>query len=450
MPAPRNFQKRIPKAYIPAVKVGRKRGSNRGSHGRWLFIWFALTGVAMVSATAGALLAMSINVNPLRQAELNPQEEEIFNRQGETISRSTLRLPELTRPVHILLMGTDKVEGGRSGDSFSGLSDTMLLLRFAPETSQVSVLSIPRDTRAQIPDHGINKVNSANILGGPALAAKTVSNLLEDVPIDRYVRVNLDGVEQLIDALGGVTIHVPNDMKYTDQTQGLYIDLKEGKQHLNGDQALQFLRFRYDSYGDIGRVQRQQMMMRALVDQALQPSIVVKIPKILSVIQSNLDTNLSVEELVALVGFSTQIDREQVQLLMLPGDFNGTGRDEVSYWLPNRSKTREMMAQHFDQGYVEMSESEPANQRIAIQYSRENTEELNKLVAKLRDGGYGNVYVDHNWGKSVEVTRVVAQGGSERSAREVQALIGLGEVRVESTGVLQSDVTIQIGRDWRL
>lgn len=84
------------------------------------------------------------------------------------------------------------------------------------------------------------------------MAARSASDLLGGVGIDRYVRINVLGVEKLIDALGGVKVYVPQDMKYQDDSQHLYINLKKGEQHLNGAQAVQFLRFRYDAYGDIG------------------------------------------------------------------------------------------------------------------------------------------------------------------------------------------------------
>ena len=189
----------------------------------------------------------------------------------------------MSRPVNILVLGikvlTVDVPHEKHEDlgyhalvnSFTGLSDSMLLLRFDPNRDYVSVLSIPRDTKTVVPGRGVTKINSANYHGGPALAAESVSNLLSDVTIDRYIRVNVQGIEKLIDALGGVNVYVPQDMKYTDHSQHLYINLKKGQQYLDGNKALQFLRFRYDAYGDIGRVQRQQTFMRALVEEALSP-----------------------------------------------------------------------------------------------------------------------------------------------------------------------------------
>lgn len=440
-----------------AYPVRKKPTKRKQRH--WLWLWLGLTGVAMISATAGAMFAVSLSSKPLLQSELSAEEAAVFGK-GGSISRSTLRLPELTRPVNILVLGTKVLTSDLDHppeedlgyhalvNSFDGLTDTMLLVRFDPEAKKLNVLSIPRDTRTYVEGQGLTKLNAANYHGGPALTAKATSELLGGVGIDRYLRVNVQGVEKLIDALGGVTLYVPKDMKYKDDSQHLYIDLKEGRQHLNGAQAMQFLRFRYDKYGDVGRVQRQQMFMRALIEQALNPVTLARLPKILSVIQSHLDTNLSVEELVALVGFGAQTERKDVQMLMVPGNFNGTGHQEVSYWLPSQRRIQRMMTQYFDQGFNDRPDTNPAYVRIVIQDSTGDPEAVQALVNKLRDVGYRNVRVDEAWKESLRVTRLVAQQGDDNSADGIRDALGFGEVRVESTGSLDSDVTIQLGQDW--
>ncbi|NEO28941.1 MAG: LCP family protein [Symploca sp. SIO3C6] len=417
------------------------------------------TGIAMLSATAGAMLAVSLSSMPLLQTKLSPAEKAVFAN-GESISRSSMRLPELTRPVNVLVLGTKVLTSDLDEkpvqdlgyhalvNSFDGLSDTMLLLRFAPDQEKLTVLSIPRDTRTYVPGIGRTKLNAANYHGGPALTARATSDLLGGVGIDRYIRVNVQGVEKLIDALGGVTVYVPKDMKYTDHSQHLYINLKEGKQRLNGEQALQFLRFRYDQYGDVGRVQRQQIFMRAMIEQVLNPTTLARVPKILSVIQSNLDTNLTVEELVALVGFGAGTKRSNTQMLLVPGQFSGTGHSEVSYWLPDRRRIRQMMARHFDIGYSDEQEINPSYLRIAIQDSTDEPEAVKALVKTLREAGYRNIYISDRWSETLQTTRIVAQQGDSRSADDIRSYLRLGEVRIESTGSLTSDVTIQLGQDW--
>ncbi|MEC4984037.1 MAG: LCP family protein [Oscillatoria sp. PMC 1068.18] len=460
MPARKTREKR-PQAQGKRPRTTTKKlqkTPQKAKKGRWLGIWLGLTGVAMLSATAGAILAVSLNSTPLLQTELSPEEEAVFG--SEAISRQSFRLPELTRPVNILILGTkvltsDVDEASEDVgyhalvNSFEGLSDTMLLLRFDPEDEKLTLLSIPRDTRAEIEGHGTTKINAANYYGGPALAAKSISNLLEDVPIDRYIRVNVQGVEKLIDALGGVTVYVPHDMKYQDDSQHLYINLKQGEQHLDGEKAMQFLRFRYDRLGDIGRVQRQQMLMRSLVEQTLNPATVGRVPKIIKVIQDNIDTNLSIEEIVALAGFATETDREKMQMLMVPGNFNNDGKNEESYWVPYRRPIREMMAKHFDQGYSNVETTDPAYLSVAIQDSTGSPRAIAAMKNYLQAAGYRNVYVvDDTWEDTLSVTRIIAQGGDESAASAIRADLGFGEVRVESTGSLASDVTVQLGQDW--
>lgn len=429
----------------------------------WLLMGFGLSAIAVISSAMGAFLALSLSNTPLRQARLTPEQEAVFNDE-ETLTFDTLQIPKLSRPVNILVLGikvtTDDVPQLATEDvgyhalvnSFDGLSDSMLLLRVDPEKDYVTVLSIPRDTKTLVEGKGITKINDANALGGPALAAESVSNLLNGVPIDRYIRINVQGVEKLLDALGGVNLYVPHNMKYTDHSQHLYIDLKEGQQHLDGAKALQFLRFRYDAYGDVGRVQRQQSFMRALIEQALSPKTILKMPDILSVVRSHIDTNLSTNELIAIAGFTAQKDRSSINMVMLPGDFNVPEEGELSYWLPNHRRIQEVVAQHFDMQtdyYATSTISEPSNLKIAIQTTEENQEIAQNIVDYLRSHGYNRSFVTRQFTtQPLLKTKIVAQQGDNFSAAQVRADLGVGEVVVESTGVLNSDITIQVGQDW--
>ncbi|WP_096608267.1 LCP family glycopolymer transferase [Calothrix sp. NIES-2100] len=441
-----------------------KKKHQNSKSGRWLWFWVGMSGIAMVSATAGALLAVSLTSTPLQQAQLSPQEEAVFD--GDRISGGGLRFSELTRPVNILVMGmsvlppdvdnppeeTKNLRYLPQVNSFDGLSDVMLLIKFDPQSKKMTMLSIPRDTRTEIEGHGVKKINHANLEGGPALTAKTVSNLLDGVAIDRYVRINVLGVAKLIDALGGVTVYVPKDMKYQDEAQHLYINLKAGKQHLNGDQALQLLRFRHDELGDIGRIQRQQMVLRALMDQSLNPATVAQFPKVLDVVKEHIDTNLNVEELVALVGFGVRTNRSNMQMLMVPGRFSEKNEYDASYWLPNKDGIAKLMAQHYGVESTQVQEqqtTEPSSVRVAIQDSTgSDFNTLRPLIRSLEKAGYRNIYVSKPWSEPLDVTHIVAQQGDGNSAGSIRDILGFGEVRVESTGNIASDISIQVGKDW--
>lgn len=466
-------------AKFNSVNYPLKKQSKKLPKGKAIIVGLGLASVSVVSAVVGAFLAVTVSdVPPLKQVELTQEEQKVFS--DTDMVAANLNLPELKRPVNILLLGIKVVKSDLEDrgiayekqdvgydhlvNSFHGLSDSMLLLRFDPEKEKVSVLSIPRDTRVNIEGYGIRKINHANDYGGPALTAKVASELLGGVKIDRYVRVNVQGVEKLIDALGGITVNVPKDMKYTDFSQHLYIDLKKGVQHLDGDKTMQFLRFRYDEFGDISRVQRQQMLMRSAVEQTLKPATIIKIPKILSVIQSHLDTNLTVRELMALSNFASKTDRSHIQMMMLPGDFNDPN-ERVSYWLPNEQGIHKLMTQHFelpknDSDYLAIADRRAAaldgeynlqspRIRIMIQDSTDSQQVLQSSLDTLRDAGYSRVSASKNWQTSLPVTRIIAQSGDEEAAQEVRTILGVGEVVVESTGVLGSDVTVQLGRDWK-
>jgi polyisoprenyl-teichoic acid--peptidoglycan teichoic acid transferase len=440
----------------------KDKNSPNSKSARWVWFWVGMSGIAMVSATAGALLAVSLTSTPLQQAQLSPQEEAVFD--GDRISGRGLRFSELTRPVNLLVMGmsvlppdvqnppaeTKNLRYLPQVNSFDGLADVMLLLKFDPETKKIAMLSVPRDTRTEIEGHGVKKINAANVDGGPALTAKTVSNLLGGAGIDRYIRINVLGVGKLIDALGGVTVYVPKDMKYKDESQHLYINLKAGKQHLNGEQTMQLLRYRHDELGDIGRIQRQQTVLRALMDQALNPATVAQLPKVLDVVKEHIDTNLTVEELVALVGFGVRTNRSNMQMLMLPGRFSENGEYNASYWLPNKDSIAKVMAQHFGlESLSEKQATEPSSVRVAIQDSTGGDRaSLRPLLRALEKAGYRNVYVSRPWSEPLEVTHIVAQQGDGDSAESIRSTLGFGEVRVESTGTLDSDISIQVGQDW--
>jgi polyisoprenyl-teichoic acid--peptidoglycan teichoic acid transferase len=452
---------RIAKLRSHPPRDPKRMPSSRKLRSLWLML--GLGGVAIISATAGALLAMSLTSTPLLQSKLSQQDANVFGKDRNIARGVNFRLPQLTRPVNILVLGVKVLTSDISNppadsrnlgyqalvNSFEGLSDVMLLFRFNPENQQLAVLSLPRDTRTWVEGAGTTKLNEANVVGGPALSAKATSGLLGGVSIDRYVRINVQGVQKLIDALGGVKVFVPKDMHYQDESQHLYINLKRGEQHLNGDQALQFLRFRYDENGDIGRIQRQQMLMRAVQEQALSPATLTRLPQILSVIQSNVDTNLSIEELVALVGFAAQTNRSNVDMLMLPGSFSEPGQYDRSYWLPSLDRIQTMMSRYFALDTAAgTAESQSDYLRVAIQDSTGESDAARSVVHKLNQSGYGNVAVDNPWSEPLNITRIIAQQGDVASAQAIQRALGFGEVRTESTGSLQSDVTIQLGKDW--
>ncbi len=433
------------------TRVAPPKLRRRGSSWLWLTLFTVL---GLGSAAVGAGLAVILQGTPFQQQWLSQEEAKTFF--GEPLAKGFFGVPRLSRPVNILLMGIKVLsldpEAGyqKRVNDFEGLTDTMILVRFDPTTATITAISLPRDTQVLIKNDPYSKLNEANQQGGPALAAETVSALMGGVPIDRYVRVNPMGIEGLVDALGGITINVPKDLKYQDDSQHLYINLKAGLQKLNGKQALHFLLFRQDSLGDIGRIQRQQMFMRAFQEQALTPQTITRLPQIFGVIRQYVDTNLTGEELLALASFAQETSREKFQMILLPGQF-GTSGQLGSYWIPDPTRIQRVAVQHFGLTVPEAvgREMNLAQIEVVLQDSTGERGAVPALTEQLLKAGYQRLYREVPWHETLNQTVIIAQQGNVAAAQAVQTALGFGEIRVDSTGILNSDVTVRIGRDWR-
>jgi len=361
---------------------------------------------------------------------------------------------KVTRPVNLLIMGIDLPDAGpENADSlFSGRSDTMFLVRVNPDDSTVGMLSIPRDTQVDIPGEGIAKINHANFAGGPELVAETIQTNLGPVPVDRYVRVSTESLRELVDLLGGVEVNVPQRMVYQDMTQGLNIDLEPGWQTLNGDQAEQFARFRSDGNGDIGRVQRQQMLMKALRERLTHPTVIPRLPQVMRVMMRHIDTNLTLEEILALANVAMEVDPENLRMVMLPGRFSSLDEYIASYWILDPVATQQVMNNFFELDTVALLSSDEnqavTNLPIAVQNASGQSQVAGEVADYLRGEGFRNVYVISDWSSELQRTQVIAQRGDLRSAELVSSVLDLGRVVAESTGDLESELTIRVGRDW--
>ena len=413
---------------------------------RWLLKRLALVAAAAVSTAIGVTVAMIVPL-PTGVAS-SPKGDQSPN---GSLWQSGFQY-QVGRPVNILVMGIDRVLDAKAGSKelFNGRSDTMLLLRVDPTDDSVKLLSIPRDTQVSIPTVGVTKVNDANVRGGSELAAKTVSGLLNGMAIDRYVRVDTAAFRELVDLLGGVEVYVPEQMSYVDQTQKLKIDLSPGLQTLNGDQAEQFARFRHDAYGDIGRVQRQQTLLKALLKRLTNPLVLPRLPGLVSAMQKYIDTNLSLEEMIALTSAGRKLSQGNFKMVMLPGRFSNPDEFVASYWLMNPEGRDRVLRQYFDVEAADAATNQLRAQdlRIAIQNASSKPDAARELRSYLSSQGFSNVYIASDWSDKQKQTQIIAQQGDLNSAEMVQKLLNAGRVAADSTGDLDSDLTIRLGDDW--
>ena len=233
----------------------------------------------------------------------------------------------------ILVMGTDN----------AGLRTDVLMLGFINgRDKSVDVISIPRDTQVKIGSR-YYKINSAYAIGQEEQTIETVENLL-DVEIDGYVKFSFETFRETIDAIGGVKFDVPQDMFYEDPYQDLYIDLKAGPQHLNGEEAEGLVRYRRYPTGDEGRIAVQQEFIKEIIRQKANPMLLLRLPAIISTLEYNIDTNLETYGIDGVfAGFNKKQNvNDDENAVAEPVEYNDTIftklKNFISKWLSNLNK----------------------------------------------------------------------------------------------------------------
>jgi LCP family protein required for cell wall assembly len=224
-------------------------------------------------------------------------------------------------------------------------SDTMLLAHVDLVTKTVTGVSIPRDTRVKLTERGPwTKINAAYTEGGVQGASDIVTGITGVMP-DYYVVVDTASTKHLVDLVGGVVVTVDKRMKYNDNWQDLHIDLQPGRQTLDGDQAVGYVRFRHDATGDIARMKRQQMFIAALARRLVAPANLPKLPWIVAELRRQVDTNMRDDDLLFLAREMKDIPSSHLAFQSLDGE-SRTIRG-ISYFLPYREKMNERILEAF-------------------------------------------------------------------------------------------------------
>lgn len=285
-----------------------------------------------------------------------------------------------------------------------------------------------------------------------------VQTILNKVEINRYVRVSSGAFRELVNFLGGVEVYIPQPMSYQDKTQKLDINLAPGWQTINGEQADQFVRFRGDGYGDLGRVQRQQALMEAILVRLKDPTVLPRVPEIIRIMQKYIDTNLSFEEILTLVNFGLNLESQNFKMVMLPCRSSSEEYSNSSYWLVDERGRDRVMYQYFrldSTGYTLKSAYEPSayetlskDLKIAIQNTSSNPKAAEKMLDFLYNQGFNQVYLAPIERTQQLKTEIIIQGGDLGAAKLMQKNLGLGELKSSATGDMGSDLTIRVGEDW--
>jgi LCP family protein required for cell wall assembly len=237
-------------------------------------------------------------------------------------------------------MGTDK----------SGmLTDVMMIAQIDPNDDCITVMSVPRDSRVKYKNKWM-KLNSVHATAQKnnkkgSEAAIIAIKELTGIPINHFVKINFNAFEKSIDELGGVDFDVPQRMKYKDPYQDLNIDLQPGLQHLDGNKTEQLVRFRQYTNGDIDRIKVQQELIHAIADQKLKLKYVGKVDNIYRIIAEDMETSMSIEDVVQVAGNVLDIGGDKISTITMPNTPQYVGN--VSYVIPEYSQIDVVRKEYF-------------------------------------------------------------------------------------------------------
>ncbi|MCS6936662.1 MAG: LCP family protein [Candidatus Bipolaricaulota bacterium] len=235
-----------------------------------------------------------------------------FSATGYWWYKSRVESPSLEDPLNVVVLGIDRIEGAKAQRS-----DTILVASL--RENDLRVLALPRDLRVKYPDGRVEKINAAYAHGGAELARHVIANFL-GVELRYYAVIDYDGFEKLIDLVGGVTVTVPQALKYTDHAQKLTIDIPAGRQKLTGKAALGYVRYRDEKTGDLGRLQRQRQLWEAFLREGLPQISLSRWQEIVSTAQQYVKTNIPP---VIIYRWSQRLQGlkpEMVQIKQVPGE----------------------------------------------------------------------------------------------------------------------------------
>ena len=263
---------------------------------------------------------------------LNKSVESMYTKVDRHTDKRTSDLELTSRePFSVLLLGVDE----RDGDS--GRSDSMIVLTVNPELKSVKMLSIPRDTRTEIVGHDTtDKINHAYAFGGIPMSMDTVENFL-DIPIDYFLEINMEGFNDIVDAVGGITVE--NNLDFTYEN----VHFAKGTITLDGESALKYSRMRYeDPNGDFGRQERQRQIIQAVIQKGASISSLTNYGDILDALSKNIKTNLTFDDMID-IQKNYRDASAHIEQLTIKG--SGTKIDGIYYYIVSKEEQQNIQNQ---------------------------------------------------------------------------------------------------------
>ncbi|WP_434296381.1 LCP family protein [Clostridium sporogenes] len=359
---------------------------------------------------------------------------------------------EAGEPVNILVMGVDIGDPGSKEASDPKRTDTMLVVNYNPKTKNINMVSVPRDTRVTMNGKKI-KINSAHAINGVNGSIAAVENLL-GIEINNYAKIDYEGFRKVIDAIGGVEMDITRNMNYDDPSQNLHIHFQKGTTvHLDGKKAEEFFRWRKNNNGtgfadgDLGRIENQHKFISKVVERVKSPSIIPKIPNILSTIPDYIETDMSPEEIIKYGYAVTKGDKSSINMITLQGEAKYIGN--VSYFIYDREKNRDIVYT-LKAGGTSQKDNNTEIDKSEIKIKVLNGTKVNGLAAdcerKLKEMGYSNIVTGN--GERRDFTKVRLKKDSSISTGEIENYLNIPNIEKNIQSDENFDIIILLGKDF--
>ena len=361
-----------------------------------------------------------------------------------------------------------------------GLTDFIMLGKYDPNTREVNLMSIPRDSKVSGTSDG--KINSAYARGLNPMNTVNIVEKLTGVKIDYYILFKTKVLRDIVDAVDGVVVTVPQNMNYDDPYQNLHIHLKKGTYKLNGDQAEQFVRFRRYPNGDVDRVKAQQTFIKAMISRCLEPQNVIKIGDLVKIVLNNTKTNIISDVVGQYIDDAVAFKPDRVRIETLPGE-GGYADNGISYFFINEKKAKVLIDELFNQetdmeeveevqkeieeelksGTLEKEltsgnfEKEPKDirnvesgdkLRIEVLNNGTSVKNFNRAVDVLNNSGYDVVKVGNLDDKNETKSKIVCYSKSEKMKSQMQIISKIVGIKNTENGSISNsdlDFTIVLG-----
>ena len=351
-------------------------------------------------------------------------------------------------PISALVLGSSQ-----------NLTDTIMIAKYNPTTQQAYLVSIPRDTfvgTSKYSAHASDKINSLYQGKYPEKTLKAVNNLT-GLNLKYYVLVDTDALKALVDSIGGVYFDVPIDMKYTDKKQGLYINLKKGYQLLDGNKAEQVVRFRHNQNGttysneygnnDIGRMKTQRNFLKAIMQQTLKPSNILKVGEFLDIAKKYIKTNIPIDLIKQYVPSAVNFSTDNLETGVLPGQpekCNG-----IWLFIKDNNKAGnffEKLEQKLS-GVEEQTTENSSAIKIEILNGSGKSSNLSKVTKSLKEKGF-TVSKVGNTNSTSKTTIINKSGIDDTTITSIKDLLGVGTI-TKASSESNINITIILGKDYK-